>query len=165
MALRLAAISLCCSLRARSRSRARRILSAFALFLCCDFSSWQVTTRPLGGEEARLVPAGAGTDLEHGVALVVGVFGEEEVLERRVELGQARLERGQLAARHLAQLGALLAQQRAVLVEVARHALALAPAGYSLLELGALLGAPCVLAPVGYDGRSRYLARSHLDSH
>src|SRR5439155_5382957 len=48
MALRLAAISLCCSLRARSRSRARGTVSAFDLFLCCDFSSWQVTTSPVG---------------------------------------------------------------------------------------------------------------------
>src|SRR5205823_14569221 len=81
------------------------------------FGVARVQAKELGGEEARLVPAGAGTDLEHGVALVVGVLGEEEVLERRVELGQARLERGQLAARHLAQLGVLLAQQRAVLRE------------------------------------------------
>ena len=35
----LAAISDCCSACARSRSRARRILRALALFLCCDFSS------------------------------------------------------------------------------------------------------------------------------
>src|SRR5437762_5722884 len=58
-----------------------------------------------GGEEARLVAARAGPDLEHRVALVVGVLGEKELLERRVERGQPRLERGQLAARQLAQLG------------------------------------------------------------
>src|SRR5437867_4460131 len=180
MALRLAAISLCCSLRARSRSRARRILSAFALFLCCDFSSWQVTTSPvgrcvtrtaesvvlplgvarvhaeeLGGEEARLVAARARTDLEHRVALVVGVLGQEELLEGCVERGQARLERGQLAARQLAQLGVLLARELAVLLDLARHALALAPADDRLLELRPFPGELGELAPVGDDGRVR----------
>ena len=35
----------CCS---SSRSRERSTVIALALFLCCDFSSWQVTTRPVG---------------------------------------------------------------------------------------------------------------------
>src|SRR5437667_5791698 len=115
----------------------------------------RVHAEELGGEEARLVAAGAGPDLEHGVALVVGVLGKEEVLERRVECGQARLERWQLAARQLAQFGVSLAQDLAMLVEVARHALALAPADDRLLELGALLGELRELAPVGDDGRVR----------
>src|SRR2546426_320724 len=51
----------------------------------------RVHAEELGGEEARLVAARAGTDLEHRVARVVGVLGEEELLEGCVELGQARL--------------------------------------------------------------------------
>src|SRR5438876_3925158 len=115
----------------------------------------RVHAEELGGEEARLVAAGAGTDLEHRVALVSGILGEEELLEHRVERGQPRLERGQLAARQLAELGILLAQALAVLLDLACHVLALAPAGDRLLELGALPGAPRELAPVGDDGRVR----------
>ena len=115
----------------------------------------RVHAKELGGEEARLVAAGAGTDLEHRVALVVGVLREEELLEHRVERDQARLERGQLAARQLAQLGVLLARELAVLLDLARHALALAPAGDRLLELRPFPGELGELAPVGDDGRVR----------
>src|SRR5207244_4043113 len=50
----------------------------------------RVHAEELGSEQARLVAARAGTDLEHRVALVVGVLGEEELLEGRVEGGPAR---------------------------------------------------------------------------
>src|SRR2546428_610550 len=159
MALRLAAISLCCSLRARSRSRARRILRALALFLCCDFSSWQVTTRPVG----RCV-----TRTAESVVLTLcppGPEGRYPAMRRSLSAhspstapapghtATGRPEGRQLAARQLAQLGVLLAQQLPVLVGVARHALALAPAGDRLRELGALPGEPRELAPVGDHAR------------
>src|SRR4029077_20603901 len=91
--------------------------------------------------------------LEPGLALVFGFLRKEEALQGLVELGETRLERRQLAARELAQLGVLLAQERAVLRDVAPDALALAPRDDRLLELRPLLGELRELAPVGDDRR------------
>src|SRR5690606_5131468 len=46
--LRWAAKASACSRCILSRSLARRMRKAFSLFLCCDFSSWHETTRPVG---------------------------------------------------------------------------------------------------------------------
>src|SRR5439155_310392 len=141
--------------RAQDLERLRLVLVLRLLVLTGDDEPRRQVRHAHGGEEARLVAARAGTDLEHRVALVIGVLGEEEVLEGRVERGQTRLERGQLAARQLAQLGVLLAHELAVLLDLARQALALAPAGDRLLELRPFPGELGELAPVGDDGRVR----------
>src|SRR5262249_58526295 len=67
--------------------------------------------------------------------------------------GQLRLEPGQLAARHLAQVGVGVVEQLAMTVDLARDLLAAPVDRDRLLELRAL---PCELrelAVVGDDGR------------
>ena len=100
----------------------------------------RVHAEELGGEEAGLVAAGAGADLEDRVPLVVRVLRDQEATERRVHLFETGLERGQLGARELAEVGVLTARELAVVFDLLRQALARAPAENGLLELRALLG-------------------------
>ena len=118
---------------ARSSSRARRIFSAFALFLCCDFSSWQVTTRPVG----RCV-----TRTAESVVLTLWPPGPEERYTSMrsslsvdldldvLGLGQHRdgHRRGVDAALRLGHRHALHAVHAALELEAAVGALALRPA-------------------------------------
>src|SRR5207302_1018641 len=92
-------------------------------------------------------------DLEHGVALVVRVLREEELLQARVERLEAGLQRGQLGTGELAQLRVLPVRELAVLLDVLCEAAALAPRRHRLLELRALAREVRELAPVRDDRR------------
>src|SRR4029077_19013538 len=95
----------------------------------------RVHAEKLGGEETRLVAAGAGADLEHGVPLVVRVLREQELLQRGVEGLEATLERGQLGAPQLPQLDVLAVRELTVLLDLSGEPPPLAPRGDRLFEL------------------------------
>src|SRR5438067_1711025 len=85
-----------------SYSRARSTDMARTLFLSCDFSSWQVTTSPVGSWVMRTAEARA--DLHDDVAGVVRVARPQEVRELRHEVGAPAAEGVGLILRQLAQL-------------------------------------------------------------
>ena len=61
-----------------------------------------VHAEEIGGEQRRLVAAGAGADLQDGVLLVGRVLGQQHALHRPLQLGQALLEgRGLLLGHRL----------------------------------------------------------------
>jgi len=64
----------------------------------------RVHAREVGGEQRRLVAAGAGADLDEDVLVVVRVLGQDELLQLLLERGLAR---GQLVDLGLGQLGQL----------------------------------------------------------
>ena len=59
-----------------------------------------VHAEQVGGEQRRLVAAGAGAHLQDGAALVGGVLRQQLDLELLLELLAARLERLEIGARH-----------------------------------------------------------------
>jgi hypothetical protein len=80
----------------------------------------------VGGEQRGLVAPGAGPDLEHRVLGVVGIFGQEQDLDRLLRGVALGVEGPRLVARQLAQLG----------VGLGRHHLA------GGVEIGAQLAVP-----------------------
>ena len=113
----------------------------------------RVHAEELRGEQRGLVATRAGADLEDDVALVVGIARHEQHLQALVERVEPGFDRGQLAARHLANLGVGVLQQLAVLRHVALETLPLAIALDHRLELRALARQLGVLATVGDDRR------------
>src|SRR5439155_283132 len=121
--LRVAASFACCSRLCLSLMRAASTASAFSLFLCCERASWHSTTIPVGRcvtrtaesvlltccppapEARRLVSAGPGADLEEDVALVVGVLGQEQLLQLRFERDEPLAAYFDLAFRVASHLG------------------------------------------------------------
>ena len=83
-----------------------------------------VHAEQLGGEQRRLVAAGAGADLEHDVALVVGVVGRHLPPQLFLERGQLAGEAVELLAGHLVEL--------VVLVHAGQHLLGLLALGVEL---------------------------------
>jgi hypothetical protein len=64
-----------------------------------------VHAEEIGGEQRRLVAAGAGADLEDGVLLVGRVLGQQHALHRALQLRQALLERSSLFLGHRPHVG------------------------------------------------------------
>src|SRR5262249_47186211 len=98
-----------------------------------------VHAEELRREEARLLAAGAGADLEQHVALVVGVARQEELLQPCLEIGVARTQAGQLLLRERAHRLVGVLQQALAVLDLPLHVLPLTEGADDLLEAGALL--------------------------
>ena len=59
----------------------------------------------VGGEQRRLVAAGAGADLHDGVAIVVRIARDEQLVQLRLDRGDLRREAGQIGPGQRSKLG------------------------------------------------------------
>src|SRR5206468_8645497 len=109
--------------------------------------------REVGGEERRLVAAGAGADLDEDVPVVVGILGKHEDLELVLELRLPVAQLVDLALRQLRQLAvATLGEDVARLAEAPEHVLVLREALDDLLQAGVLFAQTGVLGLLAEDG-------------
>src|SRR3989440_302734 len=120
-----------------------------------------VHARELGGEQRRLVAAGAGADLDEDVPVVVGILGEDELLQLVFERGLARGQLVDLALRQLGQLAiAALGQDVPGLAEPLEDVLVLGELLDDLLNVGVLFTQARVLGLLAED---RGVGESALD--
>ena len=82
-----------------------------------------VHAEELGGEERRLLAAGAGAHFEDGVALVGLVLGQQHEPHLALELGEPLVERGQFASGERTHLGIGLAGERRQVVALGARGL------------------------------------------
>ena len=113
----------------------------------------RVHAREVGGEEPRLVPAGAGADLDEDVLVVVGILRQDQRAELVLELALARGELVHLGLRHLAHLAVgVLGGHVAGLLEASQELLVLLELQDDLGELGRGLGGLGVGGRLADDG-------------
>ena len=101
----------------RGRSRSRDIISVrqpLALAVA------QVHARQVGGEQRRLVAAGAGADLEEGVARVVGVARQQRGLQLEVAGARGRRSAAAISSRAISAIVASSLDRRAARCAAAR---------------------------------------------
>jgi hypothetical protein len=123
----------------------------------------QVHAQDLGGEEARLVAAGAGANLEDHVAVVVLVPGEQQDFELLLQPGELLAQGRQLLLSHLAHVGILVHEQRLVVAHLVADPLELAEGLDQRLELVALLGHLGEAGAVGDDLRVAQVGRQPFE--
>ena len=123
----------------------------------------QVQSEQLRREEARLVAAGAGADLEDDVLLVVRVLRDEEELELLLGGLEPRAELRELLLRHLAEVRVLLGEERLVVLDVLQELPVRAERVHGRLDRGALLRDLLEALAGRGDGRVGELVRQLLE--
>jgi hypothetical protein len=113
----------------------------------------RVHAQQVAGEERRFVAAGAGADLEEGVARVLRVLGQQQALQLVLERAQLGLGAGDLFPGHLGHIGVVQHLARGRQVRLALQ-VALVAARH-LRHLGMLARDASVLRHVGHDVLAR----------
>ena len=124
----------------------------------------QVHAQELGGEQRRLVAAGARPDLDDDVAVVVGVLGESRILSSSSSSSSALAQGAQLGSGHLPHLGVGVLEQRLVALDLAQRG-PVDPEGVDeRLQRRALLGGSLKAPLVGDDLRVPQIVGESLEA-
>ena len=115
----------------------------------------RVHAEQLAGKQAGLVSPGAGADLEHHVALVVGILRPQLVLQPFLEGADALLQALALFVCECIELvvGREFVEQLLVLLELCTHLLQLFPEGHHRRDLGEGLARLTKLVRIGEQFR------------